>query len=215
MSGIEDKHLDVLQNIEFAAVRVYRADPPLHDVDVQDAVGVLVRHYHAEDGARQPPAAELAGRARQVATEVNPTVEMMPPMAGVVGLPQEDARRTTRIRRTRSGSGPWVRGTALPHSGVSGGITPCAGARQPQCRNCHRVQRYRRLSRHSMTARPPAKMHATTLIHIGTSVLPTINCKRSATRKTCPSVTRARKITATNVAGFMPPPFSAFQRLLA
>ena len=55
MSGIEDQHLDVLQNIEFAAVGVYRADRPPHDVDVQDAVGALVCRYHAEDGERHPP----------------------------------------------------------------------------------------------------------------------------------------------------------------
>jgi hypothetical protein len=37
VSGIEDKHPDVPQNIEFAAV------------------GALVRHYHAEEEQRQPP----------------------------------------------------------------------------------------------------------------------------------------------------------------
>jgi len=63
-----------------------------HDLDVQDAVDTLVRHYHAEEEQRQPPAVELADRAWRVATQVNPAVQMMPPMTGVVGLPLEDAR---------------------------------------------------------------------------------------------------------------------------
>jgi len=55
-------------------------------------VDALVRHRHAGEEQRPPPDANLADRARRVATEVDPTVQMMPAMAGVVGLPQEDAR---------------------------------------------------------------------------------------------------------------------------
>lgn len=66
MSGIEYRHMDVLQNIEFAIVEAYRADAALHDLDVLDAVEALVRHYHAEEEQRQPPTANLADRSRRV-----------------------------------------------------------------------------------------------------------------------------------------------------
>lgn len=66
MNGVEDRHLDVLQNIEFAIVSISRADASLHDLDVLDAVEALVRHYHAEEEQRRPPVANLADRARRV-----------------------------------------------------------------------------------------------------------------------------------------------------
>ena len=75
MSDVEDKHLDVLQNIEFAIVEVFRADHALHDLDVQDAVNALVRHYHVEDEHRRPPTANLADRAQRVFTSVQAVCE--------------------------------------------------------------------------------------------------------------------------------------------
>jgi len=47
MIGVEDAHLAVLQNIEFATVGVYHAAAALHDLDVQEAVDALVRDNHA------------------------------------------------------------------------------------------------------------------------------------------------------------------------
>jgi hypothetical protein len=66
MSNIEERHPDVLHNIEFAIVSVSRAEPALIDVDAQDAVDALVRHYGAEREGRQPPATRLDGRAERV-----------------------------------------------------------------------------------------------------------------------------------------------------
>ena len=36
--SIEEEHLDVLQNIEFAIISLYRLEPSLLDYDVQNAV---------------------------------------------------------------------------------------------------------------------------------------------------------------------------------
>ena len=63
MKKFGEKNLDVLQNIEFGIVAVYRADRSLIDVDVKDAVDVLVRRYHAEEEQRRPPALRLGERA--------------------------------------------------------------------------------------------------------------------------------------------------------
>lgn len=66
MSKIEDRHPDVLHNLEFAIVNVSRAEPAMLDLDAQDAVDALVRHYRAEQELRQPPATRLDGRAERV-----------------------------------------------------------------------------------------------------------------------------------------------------
>jgi len=65
MSNIDEKNLDVLQNIEFGVVVVYRADRALLDVDVKDAIDALVRHYRAEEEQRTPPVLRLGDRARR------------------------------------------------------------------------------------------------------------------------------------------------------
>lgn len=46
--SFEDKYLDVLQNIEFGIVRVYREQADLADWDVLDAIEALIRNYTAE-----------------------------------------------------------------------------------------------------------------------------------------------------------------------
>jgi len=66
MSKIADRHPDVLHNLEFAIVDVYRAEPALLDLDAQDAVDALVRHYRAEQEGRQPPSNRLDDRAERV-----------------------------------------------------------------------------------------------------------------------------------------------------
>jgi hypothetical protein len=66
MKEFGEKNLDVLQNIEFGIVEVYRADRSLLDVDVKDAIDALVHHYHAEEEQRTPPAMTLGERAERV-----------------------------------------------------------------------------------------------------------------------------------------------------
>jgi hypothetical protein len=48
MTNFEDEYLDVLQNIEFAIVNVYRQHMELTDYDVDKVLDVLIRAYRAE-----------------------------------------------------------------------------------------------------------------------------------------------------------------------
>ena len=66
MKKFGEKNLDVLQNIEFGIVEVYRADRSLLDIDVKDAIDALIRHYHAEEEQRTPPVMRLGDRAQTV-----------------------------------------------------------------------------------------------------------------------------------------------------
>ncbi len=66
MSSIEKTHTDVLQNIEFSIISVYRDDPSLLDMDALDAVRALIHHYRAEEQQHQPPGIRLAERAARV-----------------------------------------------------------------------------------------------------------------------------------------------------
>jgi hypothetical protein len=66
MKAFGKKNLDVLQNIEFGIIAVYRVEPSLLDIDAKDAVDALIRHYHAEEEQRTPPKMRLAERAERV-----------------------------------------------------------------------------------------------------------------------------------------------------
>ncbi|MFH0992401.1 MAG: hypothetical protein V1799_20565 [bacterium] len=46
--AFEDKHLDVLQNIEFAIVSVYHEHNDLNDYEVMKALDALIDHYRLE-----------------------------------------------------------------------------------------------------------------------------------------------------------------------
>ncbi len=48
MADFEDKYLDILQNIEFAIINVYRNEQALSDYDVSKIVNVLISGYQAE-----------------------------------------------------------------------------------------------------------------------------------------------------------------------
>jgi hypothetical protein len=61
-----ENNLDLLQNIEFGIIEIYRADPSLLDVDAKDAIDALVRHYHSEQEQRMPSANRLGERAERV-----------------------------------------------------------------------------------------------------------------------------------------------------
>lgn len=87
----DDRNLDVLQNIEFGIVEVYRADRALLDYDVKDALDALVRHYHAEEEQRTPPELRLGDRALRVFQAVQPICEWRlgrAPRRGEHGLPE-------------------------------------------------------------------------------------------------------------------------------
>ncbi len=63
---IEEEYQDVLQNIEFGIVVVYRQNAALLDYDVLDALEALTRFYAAEEASRNPPPLRLAERAQVV-----------------------------------------------------------------------------------------------------------------------------------------------------
>lgn len=75
MKKFGEKNLDVLQNIEFGIIEVYRADPSLLDIDAKDAIDALVRHYHAEEEQRTPPKVPLGDRAQRVFLSVQQMCE--------------------------------------------------------------------------------------------------------------------------------------------
>jgi hypothetical protein len=73
--AIEDEHTDVLQNIEFGIMQVFRADRSLLDMDAKDAVAALIRHYRAEQEQRQPPEVHLGDKAQRIFDNVLPFCE--------------------------------------------------------------------------------------------------------------------------------------------
>ena len=52
--GLEDTHLDVLQNIEFSIVSVYRERSDLRDAEVMRALDALIEVYRAEARGHTP-----------------------------------------------------------------------------------------------------------------------------------------------------------------
>lgn len=56
---LEDEHLDVLQNIEFAIVSVHRQRGDLRDHDVMRALDALITHYRAEAKGHTPKEVNL------------------------------------------------------------------------------------------------------------------------------------------------------------
>ncbi len=46
--NLEERYMDVLQNIEFAIVEVHKRTPLLVDFDVENALSALINHYQAQ-----------------------------------------------------------------------------------------------------------------------------------------------------------------------
>jgi hypothetical protein len=59
--GMEDKYLDVLQNIEFAIVDVYRQYPKMTDYEVIRVLEAVIDGYKAEMGGRPAREYEASG----------------------------------------------------------------------------------------------------------------------------------------------------------
>lgn len=57
--GLEDTQIDVLQNIEFAVVSVYRERSELLDYDVMRALDALIEVYRAESRGHTPKETQL------------------------------------------------------------------------------------------------------------------------------------------------------------
>ena len=92
MKEFDEQNLDVLQNIEFAIVEVYRGDRSLLDIDAQDAIDALARQYHAEEELRTPPPVRLSGRAQAVYQSVHGICEWrLGRSAGPIQMPDPTA----------------------------------------------------------------------------------------------------------------------------
>jgi len=72
---VEDEYTDVLQNIEFGSIHVFRADRSLLDLDAKDAVTALIRHYRAEQEQHTPPELRLGEKAQRIFDSVLPFCE--------------------------------------------------------------------------------------------------------------------------------------------
>ena len=55
MAKLREEFEDVLQNLEFALVQVYRAHEEMSDWEAETAVASLIRTYTAEERGRKPP----------------------------------------------------------------------------------------------------------------------------------------------------------------
>ncbi|MFQ6102029.1 MAG: hypothetical protein ACE5OS_12460 [Anaerolineae bacterium] len=71
----EERYEDVLQNIEFGIVRVYREHPEMTDWETLNAIGALLHTYRAEAKGRQPAPPSLAPLAQEVYESVEAMCE--------------------------------------------------------------------------------------------------------------------------------------------
>jgi hypothetical protein len=63
---VEEQYFDVLQNIETAIVTAYEDEPRLLDLDVTDALDVLIRNYALEEQGVSARTSRLSGPAQRV-----------------------------------------------------------------------------------------------------------------------------------------------------
>lgn len=73
--AIEDEYQDVLQNIEFGIIQVYRETPDLIDAEVLTAIDALVRLYGAEAQGKTIGTRPVRGIAKQVMESVQEMCE--------------------------------------------------------------------------------------------------------------------------------------------
>ena len=64
--NVEEQYFDVLQNIETAIVTAYEEDPRLLDLDVMDALDVLIRNYALQEQGVGTRPSRLSGPAQRV-----------------------------------------------------------------------------------------------------------------------------------------------------
>jgi hypothetical protein len=73
---VEEQYPDVLQNIEWAIVTVFRRNPTLVDFDVENAVSALMAKYKAEAQNHEPRLPRLNERAQEVYDQVEAMCEL-------------------------------------------------------------------------------------------------------------------------------------------
>lgn len=81
---VEEEHLDILQNIEFAIMSVWRDNPLLVDFDVEAALNALISRYHAQSQGHEPRPVSLNERAMLVFERVEAMCEFRLGREGLV-----------------------------------------------------------------------------------------------------------------------------------
>ena len=76
MAKVEEEFEDVLQNLEFALVQVYRAHEEMTDWEAETAVAGLIRTYNAEARGRKPPNLNLTPLAQEAYGNVQAMCEI-------------------------------------------------------------------------------------------------------------------------------------------
>lgn len=66
MATFEEEYEDVLQNIEFAIISVYRENPALLDYEVEKALNALILAYQSEQRGRAPSPVAFTPLGQQV-----------------------------------------------------------------------------------------------------------------------------------------------------
>jgi hypothetical protein len=84
--GVEDQHLDVLQNIEFAIMQVYESNPDLIDAEVLKAIENMTRIYSAEAQGKSGSSLTIRGISAEVAAQVKETCEIRLGRASVIDI---------------------------------------------------------------------------------------------------------------------------------
>jgi hypothetical protein len=115
---VEDEHLDVLQNIEFAIVTEFREDGSILDLNVLEAVNALVRHYEAGMEGRRPPEPRLSDLSRRIFVSVGAICEWRlgrdpGPAPEITDEPESEPKTTAEIvaclKRIHKSIGRWTR----------------------------------------------------------------------------------------------------------
>jgi hypothetical protein len=73
--NVEEEYPDLLQNIEFVIIGVFRRDPMLVDFDVENGVNGLIAKYQAQTQNHEPRLPRLNERAKQVYDSVETICE--------------------------------------------------------------------------------------------------------------------------------------------
>ena len=73
--AIEEEHQDILQNLEFGIVQIYKEKPDLIDAEVLTAIEALIRLYGAEAQGKTLSSRPIRGVAKQVMSSVQTMCE--------------------------------------------------------------------------------------------------------------------------------------------
>ncbi|NOT57276.1 MAG: hypothetical protein HOP18_21960 [Deltaproteobacteria bacterium] len=82
--AIEEEYEDVLQNLEFGIIQVYRQNRTLLDAHVSDALEALIHLYRSEQSNRAPRQFRLDQRAQEVFDSVKAMCDLRLGRTGVI-----------------------------------------------------------------------------------------------------------------------------------